>query len=62
MFPHDTVTIKIGGQRIIRSPTDAIYADTGRKTARAYYARRNKIAEEDFDLVNWDVLERVMKY
>ena len=62
MFPQDPVTIEIGGRRIIRSPTDAIYSDTGRRTARTYYARRNKIAEEDFDLVNWDALERAMKY
>ena len=62
VFSHDPVTIEIGGHRIIRSPTDAIYSDTGRRTARAYYARRNKIAEDDFDLVNWDALERAMKY
>ena len=62
VFLHDTVIIEIGEQRVIWSPTDAIYADTGRKTARTYYARWNKIAEEDFDLVNWDALERAMKY
>ena len=52
IFSHETVTVVIGGQRIIRSPTDAIYAYTGCTVIRSYRVDCNKIAEEDFDLVD----------
>ena len=60
-FPCKKTRIFIQGQKVIRSPTKALYKAHGRDLARDYLSRRSKLNRDDFNLVDWDTLERAMR-
>ena len=60
-FPCERTRIFIRGKKVIRSPTEALYVANGRDLARKYFSSRSKLNFDDFDLADWDALDRAMK-
>ena len=64
-FLLERTRIFVGGAKVIRSPTVAISISHGREMAYEYYtdptrSDGRKVEPGDFDLVDWDALERAM--
>ena len=59
-FSSEPLTIFVSGHKVIRSPTEAVYDSEGRKSARRYFSKKNRIHPADFDLVDFHALGRAM--
>ena len=59
-FSQEYVQLRIRGNKVLRSPTKAIQEAFSRRTAQVFYDQKGIISSEDYELVYWNGLARVM--
>jgi hypothetical protein len=60
IFPDEDIIIAVGSTKVQSSVKSSIYRHWGKTTARKLFSRRHKIMMDDFDLVYWDGMGKVM--
>ena len=60
IFPHEDIVVMVGGDKVTGALTPVITRTWGDEAAREHYHIKNIIHRDNFDLVYWDGLEKVM--
>lgn len=59
-FPGEDIVISVNSTKIRSSIKKAIYKHWGRKTAKSFYMKRDKVPPWCFDDIHWDDMQQVM--
>ena len=59
-FPRESIQLCIRGNKVFCSPIKAVQEAFSHRTAPVFYDTKGIISSEDFELVYWDSLARVM--
>ena len=61
IFPDEDIILSTGTTKIRSSIKNEIYKHWGKISARDLFSRRDKVTPSAFDLINWDIMPKVMK-
>ena len=61
IFPDEDIILSTGTTEIRSSIKKEIYKNWGKISARDLFSRRDKVTPGTFDLINWDIMPKVMK-